>query len=92
MESARARAASPIRRLATAVHGAHENNRMPLLDGPRWFGLLCVALLADLTLAPEPWKWLAVPFVVAFIWLPLAVRWAIALRRSVGVLREQDRP
>lgn len=92
MELSPARAPSPIRRLATAAHEAQTANRMPLLDGPQWFGLLGAALLADLILAPDPWKWLAVPFLVAFVWLPLAVRWAIALGRSVGVVREQARP
>ena len=80
--------ASRIRRLASTVYDAQAGSRSPILDGPWWLALASVVALAVLVFGGSPWKWLVVPVVAVLFWLPLCVRWAVALGRSVGAFRE----
>jgi hypothetical protein len=73
------------------VYDAYAGGRNPVMDGPWWLGAAVVASVAVLALAPAPWKWLALAFLVLFCWLPIAVRWAAAVRRSPGAFRDGSR-
>jgi hypothetical protein len=79
---------SSAKRLAATVYDAHGGSRSPLLDGPWWLGITTALALAVLVFGDSPWKWLAAPVAVALFWLPLGIRWAVALRRSVSAFRE----
>src|SRR3569623_3418995 len=79
---------SRVRRFASTVYDAQAGGREPLLDGPWWLGLLLVVAVSVLTFGSSPWKWLVVPLLAAFFWLPFCVRWGSALWRSVISFRE----
>lgn len=77
------RTKSRVRRLATAVYNAQAGSRWPLLDGPWRLALTLVVALGVLAFGGGPWRWLALLVVLVFFLVPLALRWAVALGRSV---------
>lgn len=82
------------RRLVSSVYDARAGGRSVFLDGPWWLALTVAAALAVLIFGSSPWRWFALPIVVALFWLPLSVRWVVALARSVRAFREgiRDQP
>lgn len=73
--------------MVSSVYDAQAGGKHPLLDGPGWLIIVGLAALIGASLAPSPWRWVALAAVALLFWLPFAVRWAMALGRSVGAFR-----
>jgi hypothetical protein len=80
---------SAVRRMAAATYDAQAGGRSPILDGPRWLGITLIVGLSVLAVGRGPWKWFALLVVAVLLWLPLLVRWIVAIARSVRAVRDE---
>jgi hypothetical protein len=88
VEHERAPKPSRIRQFASTVYDAQAGSRSPILDGPGWLSVTAVVVGSVVVFGSSPWTWLAALVAAVLLWLPLCVRWVVALTRSVVAFRE----
>ena len=88
MDRERPGTASGLRAASSKVYAGWAGSRNPILDGPWWLGAVVLASMVGLAVVDGPWRWLILPVAILFILVPLGIRWAVALGRSVGAFRE----
>lgn len=79
---------SNLKRVAVQVFDANAGTKTPVLDGPWWLAGALVLAIVTFNVAPDPWRWIAVPVLVIFGLLPFVAHWVVALARAIPEFRK----